>query len=243
MRSPRSVLAGFVLVGACLSASAAQAAPACGLGPPPDSPGFAEARARERAEVARNGYLRVCDANLARYDVSGQLRPLAAATQGLAFRPVALVGTPFAGFTTVGAMPESVGATASRLYRVFRMGDGHLLTLFEHDMSADGSSMQRAPADEPERINGLPARLVVLQGESGKAVSVLSWLEGRRYYELWLDANVALTHARPQLLALAASLPKSVPAKAGPAPAPQGVPATVTFTAGQARATQRQEGR
>jgi hypothetical protein len=100
------------------------------------------------------------------------------------------------------------------------MTDGRLLTLFEHDMSADGSSMQRDPADEPERINGLPARLIVLQGESGKAVSVLSWLEGRRYLELWLDANVVLTHTRPQLMALAASLPKSVPAKAGPAPAP-----------------------
>jgi len=104
------------------------------------------------------------------------------------------------------------------------MNDGRLLTLFEHEMSADGSSMQRAPADEPERIKGLPARLVVLQGESGKAVSVLSWLEGRRYLELWLNANVVLTHTRPQLMALAASLPKPVPAKAGPAPAQQDAP-------------------
>jgi hypothetical protein len=234
----------FLLAGACLLASTAWAAPgpACGLGPPPGSPGFAEARAREAAEVARDGYQRVCDANLARYDgATYGLRPLAAATRGLAFHPLALENTPFAAFTLVGAAPESVGSVPSRLYRVFRMRDGHLLTLFEHDMSADGSSMLRDPADEPERINGLPARLTVLQGGSGKAVSVLSWLEGRRYLELWLDANVVLTHARPQLMALAASLPKSVPARAGPAPAPQDFPKRVIISAGEMKAMQRQD--
>jgi hypothetical protein len=222
----------LILAGACLLASTAWAAPACGLGPPPGSPGFAEARAREAAEVARDGYRRVCDADLARFDGARYgLRPLAAATRGLAFRPLDLANTPFAGFTLLGAAPESVGSVPSRLYRVFRMNDGHQLTLFEHDMSADGSSMQRDPADEPERIKGLPARLVVLQGESGKAVSVLSWLEGRRYLELWLDANVALTHTRPQLMALAAALPKSVPAKAGPAPVSHDFPDRITISA------------
>jgi hypothetical protein len=215
------LLTAATVAGACLFASTAWAAPACGLGPPPGSPGFAEAQAREAAQLAREGFQRVCDADLRRFDgATYGLRPLAAAIHGLAFRPLDVRGTPLAGYTLVGAAPESVGSVASRLYRVFRMPDGRLLTLFEHDMSADGSSMQRDPADEPERINGLPARLIVLQGESGKAVSVLSWLEGRRYLELWLDANVVLTHTRPQLMALAASLPKSVPAKAGPAPAP-----------------------
>jgi hypothetical protein len=238
----------LIPAGACLLAftipAAAAAAPACGLGPPPGSPGFAAAQVREAAEVARTGYQRVCDANLTRYDGAAYgLRPLPSASRGLAFRPLDLAGTPFAAYTLVGAAPESVGSVASRLYRVFRMNDGHVLTLFEHDMSADGSSMQRDPADEPERIKGLPARLIVLQGESGKAVSVLSWLEGRRYLELWLDANVVLTHARPQLLALAASLPKSVPAKAGPAPAPQGFPPAMTISAEQMKALMRENGR
>jgi hypothetical protein len=238
----RLIPAGACLLAFTISAAAA-AAPACGLGPPPGSPGFAAAQAREAAEVARTGYQRVCDANLARYDVSAQLRPPAAAMRGLAFRPIDLAGTPLAGFKLLGAVPESVGSVPSRLYRVFRMDDGHVLTLFEHDMSADGSSMQRDPADEPERIKGLPARLIVLQGESGKAVSVLSWLEGRRYLELWLDANVALTHARPQLMALAVSLPKSVPAKAGPAPAPQDFPPAMTISAEQMKALMREHGR
>lgn len=234
----------LVFAGACLFASTAWGAPACGLGAPPGSPGFAEAQAREAAEVARDGYRRVCDADLARYDGSAYgLRPMAAASRGLAFRPLDLAGTPFARFTLVGAAPESVGSLPSRLYRVFRTNDGRLLTLFEHDMSADGSSMQRDPADEPERINGLPARLIVLQGESGKAVSVLSWLEGRRYLELWIDANVALTHTRPQLMALAASLPKSVPAKAGPAPARQDFPPAMTISAEQMKAMMQQNRR
>ncbi|MBA5689851.1 hypothetical protein [Rugamonas apoptosis] len=87
------------------------------------------------------------------------------------------------------------------------------MTLFEHDMSADGTHAYRRPEDEPERINGLPARLVVLQAPSGKAVSVLSWTEGRRAYELWMDANVVLEKKQAQFFALAASLPKSIPAK------------------------------
>ena len=61
------------------------------------------------------------------------------------------------------------------------------VTLFEHDMSADGSRSWRDPKDEPERINGMPARLVVMEAASGKAVSLLSWFEGRRGYQLWVD--------------------------------------------------------
>jgi len=103
----------------------------------------------------------------------------------------------------------------SRLYRGFRLPDGHVLTLSEQDMSADGSSTWRDPKDEPERINGLPARLTVLEAPSGSAVSHLSWVEGRRYYELWVDANVEREPLRPlrnELFALAESLPRSVPA-------------------------------
>lgn len=61
---------------------------------------------------------------------------------------------------------------------------GHSLTVFEQDMSADGSTSWRDPKDEPERVNGLPARLVVLEDPSRTAVSLLSWMEGRRDYQL-----------------------------------------------------------
>jgi hypothetical protein len=67
--------------------------------------------------------------------------------------------------------------------------------------------------NKPERINGLPACLVVMQASSGKAVSSLTWKEGRRSYDLWMDANVTVGQLRPQLFALAASLPASVPAQ------------------------------
>jgi len=79
-------------------------------------------------------------------------------------------------------------------------------------MSADGGSSWRDPKDEPERINGPAARLVVLEDPSGKAVSLLSWMEGRRDYQLSIDANIAREPLPDRLFALAAPLPHAVPA-------------------------------
>lgn len=217
MRCKKSVFAGIVAVAAsayaCFSYADHAAGAPCGLGPPPGSPQFAESEARQADEVKRTGFQSVCEGNLERYDIASGLRPLAVATAGLAFKPVDLANTPFAHFQSLGGAAESVGAVRSRLYRSFRTADGHIVTLFEDDMSADGSRVFRAPQDEPESINGLPARLVILQAGSGKAVSVLSWTEGRREYELWMNANVSAGPLRPQLFALAAALPKSVPAR------------------------------
>lgn len=203
-----------------LAAHAAAADLPCGLGAPPGTREFAAQRAREADEVARKGYLTVCEANLERYDVRSSLKPLAAASKGLAFKPVELAGTPFARWQALGGLPETVGDVRSRFYRSFRDPKGRTVTLFEHDMSADGTSAYRDPKDEPERVNGLPARLVVLQAPK-KAASVLSWTEGRRAYELWVDANVVLDRSRREMFALAASLPKAIPAKPNePMPAP-----------------------
>jgi hypothetical protein len=166
--------------------------------------------ATHAAETRRNGFERVCEGDLARFDMS--FRSIATATRNLAFTPVDLTHTSFARFESLGGRAESVSDIRSRLYRGFRMPDGHRLTLFEHDMSADGSNAWRDPKDEPERINGMPARLVVLEDASGTAVSLLSWFEGRRDYQLWVDANIMRVPLRDQLFALAASLPRSVPA-------------------------------
>lgn len=185
-------------------------AAACGLGLPPDAPGFAQQKAERAAEERKNGSLRVCEADLERYSVT--FLPLAAATLGLDFEPVDLRKTPFARLHSLGARAERVSGVDSRLYRGFRTAEGHTLTLFEHDMSADGSRMRRDPEDEPERLNGLPARLVVLQADSGRAVSFLSWRQGRRYYELWIETNAARDPMRARLFELAASLPLAVPA-------------------------------
>lgn len=108
-------------------------------------------------------------------------------------------------------MVEPDNATRSRLYRGFRMPSGHTVTLFEHDMSVDGTNTWRDPKEEPEGINSSPARLGVFQAPTGNAISHLSWVVRRRAYELWIDANVAGSPLRDQLFALAKSLPPSVP--------------------------------
>lgn len=182
----------------------------CHSGPAPGTPAYAEAHARKEAETRRNGFERVCEGDLARFDIS--FKSIASATRDLAFTPVDLTHTPFARLESLGGRAESISDVRSRLYRGFRMPDGHILTLSEQDMSADGSRSWRNPKDEPERINGLPARVGVFEDASGKAVSHLSWVEGRRSYELWIDANVAREPLRDPLFALAASLPRSVPA-------------------------------
>jgi hypothetical protein len=175
-------------------------------------------RSHRVAGVQKDGALRVCAIELDRYDIAFQ--SLARATRRLAFTPVDLAHTPFAQFESLGGRAESVSDVPSRLYRGFRMPDGHRVTLFEHDMSADGTRSWRAARDEPERINGMPARLVVLEDPAGNAVSMLSWLEGRRAYELWIDANVVRVPLRDRLFALAASLPRAVPACPNEPPRP-----------------------
>lgn len=166
------------------------------------------AAAREQ-QIRNDGFELVCEGDLARFDIS--LGSLDRAIGNLAFTPVDLARMPFTKFATIGDTAESIGGVSSRLYRGFRMPDGHRLILSEHDMSADGTRSWRDPEDEPERVNGLPARLIVLEDQAGAAVSHLSWTEGRRSYELRIDANVVKTPLRAQLFALAASLPGSVP--------------------------------
>lgn len=166
--------------------------------------------ATHAAETQKNGFELVCEGQLARYDVG--LLPNLIATRNLAFTPVNLSHTPFAQLESLGSRAETVVDVRSRLYRGFRLPDGHRLILFEQDMSADGSTSWRDPKDEPERVNGHAARLVVMEDPTGKAVSLLSWMEGRRDYQLWVDANIARMPLRQQLFALAASIPKAVPA-------------------------------
>lgn len=182
--------------------------------------------AAHAAETQRNGFERVCEGDLDRFDVA--FLPDAIATRNLAFKPVELAHTPFARLESLGSRAETVFDVRSRLYRGFRLPDGHRLTLSEQDMSADGTTSRRDPKDEPERINGLAARLVVLEDASGKAVSMLSWKEGRRDYQLWIDANVAREPLREQLFALAASIPKAVPACPGSPPADTPMPTVLT---------------
>lgn len=163
---------------------------------------------------------------LARFDIASKLKPLPLALAGLDFDPVDLAGTPLAGLTSLGGMAEDVQGKHARLYRSFRLPDGRTVTLVEHDMAAAGGtrdphdskvSQERGTMDAPDRVNDLPARLHVLRGSAGQAVSILSWQDGQRDYQLWLDA-AAQGEARQQLFALAAALPTS-PAARPDAPA------------------------
>ncbi|WLI91120.1 hypothetical protein Q4S45_08370 [Massilia sp. R2A-15] len=102
--------------------------PSCGLGSPPDAPGFAEAHAQASAEDKRYGHLPECDANLDRYHIAF----LPAADQGQSGVPTGdLARTQFAHFESLGAMVDPDKSTRSRLYRGFRMPDGRTVTLFE----------------------------------------------------------------------------------------------------------------
>ena len=169
-----------------------------------------QAVAARALQFQRDGFDRVCTGALDRFDIS--FSSLARATRKLAFTPVDLAHTPFAELRDLGGKVEFMSEVPSRLYRGFRTGDGHRLTLFEHDMSADGSRTWRDPQYESERINGVPARLTVMQDAAGASISLLSWVEERRAYELWIDANVNTTpRLRERLFALAASMPASIP--------------------------------
>lgn len=214
----RDTALAFMLSGAALLPVHAGAGPvtspddpACTRPLPPDSPDYAANEARQLAQTARDGYLVICGLNLSRYDLSSTMRPLPEAMAHLAFTPVALANTPFAGLTVLGAEDEQVSNVISRLYRIFQSADGHTITLFEHDMSADGARIVHAPAHDAANVNGLPALLTIVRTGTA-AVSLLNWTEGRRYYEIWTDGDVAREGRTRQLFALASSLPKSVPA-------------------------------
>ena len=170
-----------------VAAASATPAPACSQAP------------------AHEDYRRVCQADLARFDLGAALKPMPLALAGLDFEPLDVAGTPLASFTSLGGTSEAVGQLHSRLYRSFRMPDGRTLTLFEHDLAADAPGSAPALQDEVGQ-----RRLKVLQDDGGKAMSVLSWRAGTREYQLWIDADVTRDDARQRLLALAAALPGAV---------------------------------
>ena len=195
---------------------AAPAPPAsCASGALPGSASVVPDAMEEQQRVAL-GYTLVCDENLRRYDLVAAAQPLAGVIARLAFKPVALEDTPFSEFELVGGVSDLPGGTgASALHRIFRTATGRVIDLREWDLSVLGGEVFSKRELQTQQVNGAPAQLLVAQASSGRAVSVLSWVEGRRRYELSMDANVIAAPPSPTLQELAASLPKSVPTKAG----------------------------
>ena len=187
----------------------------CGLGPPPGSPGFAQHEQAQDQQRRTLGYVLVCDENLRRFDYASMAKPLKEAAGRLAFTPVPLDSTPFKDFVALGGMPDMfMGAAGpAALHRTFRTPQGHIVDLFEWDMSVAGGQITARADLQTEQVNGTPAQIIVLQAPSGKAVSILSWIEGRRRYELSISANVKTSRLSPTLVQLASSIPKSVPAR------------------------------
>jgi hypothetical protein len=196
----------------------------CGLGPPPGSAGFVEHERAEDQQRRTLGYVRVCDANLRRFDYASTAEPLAVATRRLAFTPISLESTPFKDFEALGGRPDVFGDSgATALHRTFRTRQGHIVDLREWDMSIGGGQIFPRADLQSERVNGTPAQLTVLQAPSGKAVSLLYWVDGRRSYELSISVNVRTSSLSPALIQLANSIPKSVPTR--PAEAESSFPA------------------
>ena len=185
------------------------------LGPAPGSPAFFENQLRQDRQRETAGFLVTSEEQLRRYEYESLTQPLNELTKRLAFTPVQLDSTPFHEFEIRGGSADHFGdGGASALHRTFRSSSSNMFDLLEWDMSVYSGTVMLDPARQTERVNGLPAQLVILQAPSGRAFSILSWVEGRRSYELTVDANVKSTIVSPGLLELANSIPKSVPSRA-----------------------------
>ena len=185
----------------------------CGLGPPPGAPNYAEHERKQAKQRTELGYLLVCEDNLRRYDYLARAKRLEDVLPRLAFKPVSLDATPLSQLKAAGGFADYFGdGRAAGIHRTFKAPTGRIIDLLEWDMSVSGGSVMSQQSLQTERVNDSPAQLTVVQTKSGKAVSILSWVEGRRYYELSIDMNVKAT-GMSDFIQLARSIPRSVPAK------------------------------
>ena len=187
----------------------------CGIGPSPDSPNFApylEDRKRVRAEL---GYEPVCDELIASLNPSSLPRePLERVRRKLAFQPIPLDSSLFAGYRLLGAAPDIGGDArgASALRRYFAGQSGEVIELFEFDTSLGGGVFVLDSSQLTERIKGNLATLIILQSRAGKAISILSWDENRRHIEMTINRNIR-KDGYAEFIRLAESIPEPTPAQ------------------------------
>lgn len=191
----------------------------CGLGPAPGSAGYEQHVQAQEVQRRTLGYQQVCEGYMRHFNHASRAEPLHEATRRLAFTPVSLESTPFKDLNALGGRPDFFGDEgAAALHRTFRTPQGFIVDLREWDLSVSGGQVWGRAELQTKRVNGAPAQLTVLQAPSGRAVSTLAWTEGRRRYELVVNANVNTVSVVPTLLDLASSIPKSVPARSDGGP-------------------------
>lgn len=209
------LIALLALAAIARAASGAEIVERCGRGPSPASPDFAayvEENKRVREEL---GYEPVCDELLAAMSPSRFAHePLPAARHKLGFQPIPLDGSLFARYRPLGATPDFAGGPlgASALRRYFAGERDEAIELFEFDTSLGGGVFTLDTSPQAETIKGHAARIAIFQSKTGRAVSVLSWEENRRYIEIRVNRNIR-QHGYADLIRLAQSLPAPVPAQ------------------------------
>ena len=215
--------AALLAFAAIVPVSAANFDERCGLGPSPDSPDF-KAYHEERESIrAQLGYEFVCDQYILTIGASSyRLESLEKVQSKLAFQPVQLGGTLFASYTELGARPYIVGNShgAGALHRYFAGNSGEVLELFEFDTSLGGGVQVLDQKRQTEQVKGQRAMLTILESKSGKAFSILTWVENRRHIELSINRNVRKT-GYAEFMQLAESMPAPIPALPN-APKPKG---------------------
>lgn len=214
-RRVRILLALLAFAVTARFAGGAEVVERCGPGPSPASPDFAahlDERMRLRAEL---GYEPVCEQLLATMSpppLPGD--PLEAVAHRLAFQPIPLGESDFTRYRLLRAAPDFAGGPrgASALRRYFTGPSGETIELFEFDTSLGGRVFALDPSPPSERVKGFDARLTIFQTKTGKAVSVLSWEENRRYIELRVNRNIR-KEGYAELVRIAESMPAPVPAQ------------------------------
>lgn len=157
-----------------------------------------------------DGMRLVCRADMKRFHLEDEVVPIDQISEKPDFEPVKLDDTRFTELIFIGGKTENVLGKTSILYRVFRKNDGRAITLVEHEMSVDGVSVGKGGAIENSLLNGKPVRLTVLHSYNGDAISFVDWIDGTRYFQLWIDENVIENKTKKYFFSLAESLSRRI---------------------------------
>ncbi len=189
----------------------------CGYESPPATAGFVLEYNRVEKQKASLGYVRACEAVLQRYDLEKIATSWDEMLPTLGFAPTDLSRTPFAKFELLGGVLDATIPRFGDLEktdhatRVFKMPNGKIVSLEEHDLSIMGGGWSTVYGPPDVMVKGWPAYWSILQAKSGKTYSILSWMGKTRLFNLTINANLKLTGGQADFLRLAESVPPGIP--------------------------------